>query len=246
VVAAYRHRPPYPAEVFAILCELIVDEPRSVLDAGTGTGELARGLAPLVARVDAVDPSPGMIALGRSLPGGDHPNLRWIEGYAEDAPLDPPYVLIAAGQSLHWMEWSVVLPRFRDDLTPGGVPAIVGEREERRPWNDGVLAAIQRHSTNRRYRPYDLIEEIESRGLFRTVGRRETAPLAYTRTVADYVESFHARNGLSRDRLTPEAAAAFDREVTELVAPYARDGRLALAVSGRIVWGQPAPPAAPA
>src|SRR5262249_55186769 len=46
VVAAYRHRPPYPAEVFDILVGLIADEPRAVLDVGTGTGEIARGLAP--------------------------------------------------------------------------------------------------------------------------------------------------------------------------------------------------------
>ena len=241
VVAAYRHRPPYPAAVFDLLLDLIVDEPRAVLDVGTGTGELARGLAPRVTRVDALDPSPGMIAVARTLPGGDHPNLTWIEGYAEDAPLRPPYALIVAGQSLHWMEWSVVLPRFREILTPGGVLAIVGEREQPQPWDAPVLDVIRRSSTNLRYQSYDLIEELETRGLFRTLGRRETAPLAYTRSVAGYVESFHARNGLSRDRMSPEAASAFDRDGTDLVAPYAQNDRLALAVSGRIVWGIPAP-----
>lgn len=38
VVEAYRHRPPYPDEVVAILAELVVDEPRAVLDGGCGTG----------------------------------------------------------------------------------------------------------------------------------------------------------------------------------------------------------------
>jgi SAM-dependent methyltransferase len=241
VVAAYHQRPPYPAELFDILVGLIAREPRTVLDVGTGSGEIARRLAPRVARVDAVDPSPGMIAAGRALPGGDHPNLTWIEGYAEDAPLRPPYGLITAAQSLHWMEWAVVLPRFRDALTPAGVLAIVGQRELPQPWDAEVLGVIQRYSTNLRYRPYNLISELESRGLFRSVGRRATAPHPFERDVAGYVESFHARNGLSRDRMTAAAASAFDRAVTDLVAPHARDGRIKLAVSGEVDWGIPAP-----
>src|SRR5207249_6964900 len=30
----YRHRPPYPQEVFALLASLVLDEPRAVLDVG--------------------------------------------------------------------------------------------------------------------------------------------------------------------------------------------------------------------
>ena len=75
MVAAYRHRPPHPPDTMAILRRLIVDEPQSVLDAGTGLGELARELAPDCERVDAVDFSEGMIEAARSLPGGDNPRM---------------------------------------------------------------------------------------------------------------------------------------------------------------------------
>ncbi|MGH2534437.1 MAG: class I SAM-dependent methyltransferase [Thermomicrobiales bacterium] len=85
VVAAYHHRPPYPDAVYDILVGLIAAEPRTVLDVGTGTGAIARGLAGQVARVDALDLSRRMLAKGRGLPGGDHPNLVWIEGYADSA-----------------------------------------------------------------------------------------------------------------------------------------------------------------
>jgi SAM-dependent methyltransferase len=78
VVAAYPTRPPYPPEVFEILAGLITIEPRVVLDVGCGTGDVARRLAPLVARVDAMDVSWRMIARGRTLLAGDAPNLRWI------------------------------------------------------------------------------------------------------------------------------------------------------------------------
>lgn len=182
-----------------------------------------------------------MVAAGRVLPGGDHPDLRWIKAMAEDAPLEPPYGLVVAAMSLHWMEWSVVLPRFRAVLAPGGVLAIVGVAEGSYPWSGAVQGAIDRYSTNRDFRPYDVVAEIEERGLFRTVGRRETAPVPLERTVADYVESFHGRNGFSRDRMTPEDAAAFDAEVTALVAPYAPDGVVRSEIVGTVVWGPPAP-----
>jgi hypothetical protein len=45
VAGAYRHRPPYPAEVFDILERIITDRPRRVLDIGAGEGALARPMA---------------------------------------------------------------------------------------------------------------------------------------------------------------------------------------------------------
>ena len=85
VVASYRHRPPYPPQTFDILAGLITDEPRNVLDLGCGTGFVARPLAPLVDRIDALDVSPTMIEAGKRLPGGDHARLTWIVGRAGDA-----------------------------------------------------------------------------------------------------------------------------------------------------------------
>ena len=54
VAGAYRHRPPYPAEVFDTLEQIITDRPRRVLDIGAGEGALARPLARRVDQVDAV------------------------------------------------------------------------------------------------------------------------------------------------------------------------------------------------
>ena len=38
-----------------------------------------------------------MIRAGKSLLNGNHPNLRWIHGRVEEAPLRPPYDMITAG-----------------------------------------------------------------------------------------------------------------------------------------------------
>ena len=127
IVTAYRRRPPYPDETFDILTGLIASEPKRVLDVGCGTGYLARPLSQRVDAVDAVDISANMIAQGKRMPGGNAPNLRWIEGSVEEAALSPPYGLVTAGESLHWLDWSVVLPRFRDLLVADGVLAIYVE-----------------------------------------------------------------------------------------------------------------------
>jgi SAM-dependent methyltransferase len=237
IVAAYLNRPPYPAKVFTRLRALLTG-PAVALDAGCGTGDIARRLASLVERLDAVDISAAMIAAGRRLPGGDAPNLRWIVGGMEDAPLDPPYGLIVAGESLHWMEWSVVMPRLRDALASGARLALVG-RVADEPWANNLLSLILRYSTNRDFQPYDLIEELTSRGLFAVEGRATTEPEPFTQRLDDYIESIHSRNGFSRDRMTPESAAVFDAAARALVASHAPDGMLTLGVRAELVWGQP-------
>jgi SAM-dependent methyltransferase len=239
VVAAYHHRPPYPDAVFPLLNDLLGNGPGVVLDVGCGTGDIARRLAPLVERLDAVDVSAPMIARGRTLPGGDDPRLRWILGAVEDAPLHPPYGLITAGECLHWMEWEVVLPRFRALLAPGGVLALIGRGALPAPWGDAMPALLSRFSTNREFQPYDLVTELTTRGLFTVHGACVTLPEAVTQTVAGYVESFHSRNGFSRDRMTPENAAAFDAQLAELVRPWAMDGRLMHRHVAEITWGMP-------
>src|SRR5215469_3298609 len=83
VAARYGLRPPYPPQTFPALATLIKDTPHTVLDVGSGRGDLARELLPYADRVDALEPSEAMIQLGRELPGGTGPRLRWLRGYAE-------------------------------------------------------------------------------------------------------------------------------------------------------------------
>ena len=91
------------------------------------------------------------------------------------------------------------------------------------------------------YRPYDLIEELEKRGLFAKRGEIHTPPVTFLQSVPDYIESIHSRNGFSRDRMPPAGAAAFDAEVARLVSPWTKDGLLELQITGRVVWGLPSP-----
>ena len=249
VVAAYPQRVPYPDETFDILVDLIEasvtagDASRAALDMGTGDGAIARRLAaraPHVARVDAVDVSAPMLALARTLPGGDHPHLRWIFGPAETAPLDPPYALATAGESLHWMDWETTLPRLASALTPHGMLAILHRTAMESLWERDVFALIRRYSTTQDYETYSLIGLLTERGLFEQLGARVTAPVPFTQTVEANIEARHSMSSLARSAMPAEDVAAFDDQLRAILTPHAdADGLLHLQAVGDVVWGRP-------
>jgi ubiquinone/menaquinone biosynthesis C-methylase UbiE len=240
VVAAYPRRAPYPESLFQKLAELLTGPSRAVLDVGTGTGDVARRLALYVDRVDAVDWSAGMIALARQLPGGDDPRIRWIQGRAEEVALDPPYGLIIAGESLHWMDWSLVLPRFAAALESGGFLALVSRREHESPWGDSLKPLYRRYSTNQTYRPYDMIHHLESRGLFRTVDKWRSEPIPFNQPIDDYIEGLHSMSSFARERMDPAAFSAFDEGVRAILLTHAdADGVFHMRIVGNVEWGTP-------
>jgi 2-polyprenyl-3-methyl-5-hydroxy-6-metoxy-1,4-benzoquinol methylase len=242
VVDRYHLRPAYPPETFTILNELIVDEPRVVLDIGCGTGNITRPLAGYVERIDAVDLSLPMIERARTLPGGDSSKIHWLNGRAEDVALAPPYALVTAGESLHWMEWDVVLPRLAHVLTQHGMLAIayVGDQSARSaPWSAGAQQIRQRFTNNPTYQPFDWIAKLEKYRLFQKLGERQTDSIAVAQTIEDYIAAQHARSTLSLDTMTAEQATQFDREMQALLLPFAQDGLLTFSVVGGIIWGKP-------
>lgn len=236
VASAYPFRPPYPDETFEILSALAIDTPRHILDLGAGTGDIARRLAPRVEMIDAVDPSEAMIARGRALPGGDNPRINWIVSSAEEFDYTTRYSLVVAAESLHWMEWDVVLPLIKKSLSPNGKLAIVNRRTLDEHWSEDVWKLIAEYSTNRDYIRYDLIEELAIRNLFIAKEVLTTKPMEFSQSIDDYIESFHSRNGFSRQRMGDDAEK-FDRAVRDLVTPFAHDGMLPLRVIAEVVIG---------
>jgi len=247
IAAAYPARPPYPEAAIQLLAGLAVDAPRAVLDVGCGTGDIARHLAPLVERVDAVDFSTAMVERGQQLPGGQAENLHWILRALEEVPLAASYALVTAGESLHWMDWPVVLPRFAELLTPNGVLAII-ERdwEHVASMRERLLPIVERYSPVRDYVQYDMVAGLEQRGLFIRLRRQRTVPEPWLPTVDEYLECRHSQRGLSRTHMGPEAASAFDSairvaldELCQQGEVNQRDGRLQLTVDATVTWGKP-------
>jgi len=240
VARAYHLRPPYPERLFAALTALMVDQPKTVLDLGCGPGDLARSLVHAADRVDAVDMSPAMIERGRAMEDGDHPKLHWTLGRAEDAPLNPPYSLVTAGDSLQWMDWPVILRRISDALSRNGSLAVVG-----RIWGTGLSEEreiLARYSTNQRFRALNLIRELEARGLFEKRGEERFTEV-WTPTIDEYIGARHSQASFSLD--APQARA-FDETTRALLERLLREGRiqgaggrLKLAVDAGVVWGVP-------
>lgn len=238
VARAYRFRPPYPPQVFDELAKLLGARPGWVLDLGCGTGLLARTLIRHVGRVDAVDASAAMIEEARRQPGGFARAIRWIVSSAETARFAGPYGLAVAGDSLHWMDWEIVLPRVARALAPGAFLAIV-ELDPAAPWRDELLPLIRRYSREPTdVRGFRLPEELARRGLFAPAGELVTEPVAWRQGVDEYVESLHARSSLARRRLGADAAA-FDDGVRALLRAK-RVTSVTLTLVATISWGTPA------
>jgi SAM-dependent methyltransferase len=247
VVSNYRYRPPYSDELFELLAESAGGRAATVLDAGTGPGDIARPLASRVARVDAVDLSPHMIEEARAREHGDRPNITWIVGPVEEVELRGPYDLIAAGDSIHWFDWQTAMPRFAGLLTAHGQLALIT-----RDWLTGdalrkALVPVYDHfGANPDFRPADPVAELEARGLFEPDRRVTTKPVPWRPTLDELLGCHHSQNGFAPQAMGESAATAFDAAIEQLFAELEQqgvvqmhDGRYHLHVQTHVVWGRP-------
>jgi len=162
--------------------------------------------------------------------------VRWIVSPAETAPLDGPYALVTAGAAMHWMRWPELFGRLAPAMADGAVLAVGGHGHEDPP---GLVDVIVRYSRSPDYDPdFRLVDALTEAGLFEPAGSASTEPVAFRQRVEDYVEYLHSTSSLAREWMSADEAAAFDREVTAAVAPYATDGWLDLPVTARFDWGR--------
>jgi ubiquinone/menaquinone biosynthesis C-methylase UbiE len=109
----------------------------TVADVGTGTGFVAAGLAPRVARVIALDNSPAMLAVAeKNLGELGVANVDLLEGDIMALPLEDASVDAAfANMVLHHAEDpAAMLAEMARVVGPGGVVAIVDEVEHPFAW----------------------------------------------------------------------------------------------------------------
>ena len=244
----YLYRPPYSQEVIDTLLALIQDEPHVVLDAGCGPGKIARAIVDAVDRVDAVDPSAEMIRVGQAQPRGDDPKLRWLLGSIEDVALAPPYSLIIAGASFHWMNPEIALHRFSEVLSPHGVFAILnGDAPIDPPWQEeeqALMIDIVTRAEGERPKWWATASQVLAiphieHPQFAPAGMKITAPMGFTQSIANYIRCQHSRATWSEEHLGDALAHEFDDRMAELLSRYATDGMLTYRVQTRIEWGCP-------
>jgi SAM-dependent methyltransferase len=243
----YRFRPPYPAEVYDVLRELMRGHPRVILDAGCGAGKITLELIDEIDRADAVDPSDAMLRVARSLPGADNPKIRWTHSSIEDAPLDPPYGLIVAASSIHWMDLERTLPRFANALADGAMLAVLdGDAPVDAPWErEETMFMIDFVAAREGKRPAwwktvseRFAEPVLAHPAFESIGHRITAPAAFSQSIGDYLKCQHSRATWSEDHLGEKASEEFDAAMTAILNRYARDGMITFDVRTRIECGR--------
>lgn len=240
VVERYRHRPDYPARLYRRLVELAPDH-RALLDLGCGPGKISRPLATHFDHVDAVDPSPAMLELGRSLPGGVAPNVTWIPGRAEEADLPhAPYSLILAAASIHWMDQPRLFDRLLR-LTPNSVVAVVdGDAAHEPPWQDAWHEFMSRWVPRLTGQTFGAKAFEQDMRRFTDhidiLGEEHFDSERIEQPVADFIACQHSRKTFTYRRLGC-LGDVFDSELADLLTPCSQDGILTFTVRTQLTWG---------
>jgi SAM-dependent methyltransferase len=132
-----RYRLPYAdALIEFVRHELALDGTGTLVDLGTGTGQVARGLRPFFAQVLGVDPEPDMIEYGRSRSEREDDGIDWRLARAEDVDFPLASVdVVASGNAFHRFDRPAVVKKVTPWLTPDGAIVLF--------WSDSVLSGDQ-------------------------------------------------------------------------------------------------------
>ena len=130
-----RVRPGYPPEAIDWFG---IEPGQTLIDLAAGTGKLTVRLLDTGARVIAVEPSEGMLAVLRERA----PGAEALAGTAEAIPLgDASADLVLVAQAFHWFANDEALAEIHRVLRPGGTLGLVWNR---RDLNDPAHAALER------------------------------------------------------------------------------------------------------
>lgn len=189
-----------------------------------------------------------MIRVGRSLAGGDNPKIRWLNGRIEEVALTPPYSLIVAGASFHWMNPAIALRRFSEVISPGGAfVALVGDAPIDPPWDVeerdiAMELAIKIEGTRPKWWATardNMRRPLVDHPQFSPVGSKVTAPVEFTQSVANYLRCLHSRASFSQKYLGEALSREFDLAMARVLARYAVNEALTYRVQTRLDWGRP-------
>jgi SAM-dependent methyltransferase len=239
VVAAYVHRPDYPAGLYDALVDLM-PKPGRVLDIGTGPGKIARSLAARVEEVVAVDPSAAMLALGRSLDADEHPNIVWTEAFAEDLTFhDGSLDLAVAGAAIHWTDAPRLFPKLARALSPGASVAIVdGDAPTAAPWLEAyqlvIRTWVERLGGTWNGTAHVALTTAHLRWL--DVEGRESFTETVRQPLDDLIACQHSRATWSRALMGP-LAETFDADLRTALQGWTSNGFLEFDRRTRLTWG---------
>lgn len=242
VVDNYRFRPPYPDQLFQTL---LASAPRGsrLLDLGCGPGKIARHLSPFFEHIVAVDPSEAMLALAVSLEKGDASNIAWVQGNAEDADLGSgKFELVVAANSIHWMQPDRLFGMLQEHVTEDHAFAVVsGDDAHDPPWRADWAEFLVKWIPIATGEPFDLQRKTSEWSAWKKhvdIQFAETfisAPV--TQRVSEFIACQHSRDAFAPLRL-PGKMEEFDRELRELLGPYAVNDLLSFRTRSELTIGR--------
>ena len=117
-----KFREGFPAEMFVRLEQFQIGLPnQTVLDVGTGTGNLARAFASRGCEVTGLDPSPRMLGIARKIDEDDATKIKYVQATAVRTGLaNAVFDGVSAGQCWHWTKGAKAAREMRRVLKPGG------------------------------------------------------------------------------------------------------------------------------
>jgi SAM-dependent methyltransferase len=214
IVEHYHYRPAYSEEVIIYLSQCQGDSPIRILDVGCGTGEISIPLSQLGHTVVGLDPSAEMIKAARLKSA----HVEFVNAYVEDFSDTKPFDLIIAANSIHWADWprafkvlkALAHKDTRLAIVTGG-DLVVGPIQEK------TLALIKTYSTNTGFKSYSVVDMLVEQNYLQTPIIKKFRAKTIQQPVDHFIASFHARNGFSLDRMTPDNAKKFDAELKQIL-----------------------------
>lgn len=242
VVDNYRFRPPYPDQLFRTLISSAPPGSR-LLDLGCGPGKIARHLSPFFQHIVAVDPSEAMLALAVSLENGEASNIAWVQGNAENADLgSQKFELVVAANSIHWMEPDRLFGKLQEHVAQDHAFAVVsGDDAHDPPWRAEWVEFLVKWIPIATGEPFGLQRKTSEWSAWKKhvdIEFSETfisAPL--TQRVSEFIACQHSRDAFAPSRLQGRVKE-FDRELRELLGPYAVDGLLSFRTRSELAIGR--------